>query len=49
MSKRWFDLLATIGFACYFFLSCSDPYYIATNKIDTIDKNYSFNLKLTKG
>ena len=49
MSRRWFDLLATIGFACYFFLSCSVPYYIATNKIDTIDKNYSFNLKLTKG
>ena len=33
MSKRWFDLLATIGFAFYFFLSCSDPYYIWTNKM----------------
>ena len=33
MSKKWFDLIATIGFACYFALSCLDPYYIWTNKM----------------
>ena len=33
MSKKWFDLIATIGFAFYFGLSCLDPYYIWTNKM----------------
>ena len=32
MSKRWFDLLATIGFGINFAMSCLDPNYFLTNK-----------------
>jgi len=32
MSKRWFDLLATIGFGINFALSCLDSNYFLTNK-----------------
>ena len=33
MKKKWFDLIATIGFGFYFTFSCLDPYYIWTNKM----------------
>jgi hypothetical protein len=32
MSKRWFDLLATIGFGINFAMSCLDSNYFLTNK-----------------
>ena len=32
MSKRWFDLLATIGFGIIFAMSCFDSNYFLTNK-----------------
>ena len=33
MSKRWFDLLSTLGFGFYFTMSLLDPIYAWTNKM----------------